>query len=1104
MIRKGILFLLFVFWSWGLVHGTLYLSPEADLPYIQIRNPEMPGQVFRWRVPEYVDNSTAWIPHDISWTRKDTATWLIEWQASKEDHEKIRRDFKGEVVMGVDYVDLFMTVWNPTDKGWPVPDYWIISLVCGPADQFHDVNGERTYIRRDGKFVLIRDALDEHFTPQMMGTFNIGLEPSHARWDYRTDAPFIARVSRDGKWIVAAVGGADSNGPGFNLGPNTSCLNTNHTWKQLGPGQEDSAQFRVYILKGGVEDAWKRYVRDFDLPAGMIQGKSVQAETKPAQSEGTEASEEGENLKIDGLEISTARRMGNEKLASVWEPATALTTFGRIVSKRPAECSKDALECWIADTAARDGTPKSYREIQSERKAFAVKQGFFVREKAGNLWVANGQVGLKFMKQGNGYGLVSFYDLAHHIEMIHERPANGSFFRIQVLRYRPDGTTGVLTFTQDGGTGPDTSFITEADARQASESDYTMRIGGGKLVLDFMFTGVSVPDTPGELNVSVEVVLDADESLVRWKSGVSGTLPQAGISQVRCPVLSGFGYSGENDFIYGWGSQRGIFKRGDQGVSQGAYPSSQWSIQHFSISFGPEVSFYTACEDPDSYVKSFKWHPGSELYLSAYVPNTGVMGQAEYVQPYYAATGPISGDWFDSAKRYRAWAVENAPWASKKLIDRTDVVHRMLKVGYWARCSYFNDNGNDGDESWAFDQQMMRVAPAQTVDWYKRELDIPWERLGAIHYNWQEQIWDTRLPWWTPFDAKIAEEMRRETELGMSIVAYTNPCWYDPKLPSWNSEIEKAITRNIDGSMYFEQYNAKMYEINRGTELFRDVLKKLAILLQGMGSNGIYYDQYAGVIRGGDYDPNKGLPNLGRGGNWLPKAKQSAIRETRNSMGEDYGFVSEFLVETNMHLFDVQSVTIHSDPIEGPFIPAIYSGYMVQYGAGLHYQTRPAASMIALGHNFLWGTSFGWTQFCTELKRNYSRNLLRQLVQLRIQLDDFLVYGEMLRPPKFASDVPVMNVDYWNVYGQERLVPGYDTYEAALWGDGDGRRVLLLMNYDQRRHEPSFNLSELSIASLADVRLLEPSGGAVMRIEDGLLKVDMAGRSGAALILMND
>ncbi len=809
-------------------------------------------------------------------------------------------------------------------------------------------------------------------------------------------------------------------------------------------------------------------------------------------------------MMIDGVLITTGQKLPSGTVLDPWAPATDLTTFAAIARQRPTGCEADSILCWLADQQARDEKPVALDELTQQRKDFKERHRFFVREDSTGLWIANAKVGLRFDTTGGRRDLVSFYDLTHRIEMISKKPANGSPFRLQVLRYRKDGSTGVLNFgPQWRNISPDVSRVTEVDASHARSAKHELTVSEDQLLLKLNWQDVSVPESPGTLQVTATMRMNHEDSLTRWRASVEGQLPQAGLVKVRCPVMTHLGYAGENDTCYAWGSQRGIMKRSDTSVSKGTYPSSQWAIQYASLSFGPKTTLYAACHDLDANVKSFYVQPGQQFFLSADVPNTGVRGNATYSQPYDVAIGPIEGDWFDSAKQYRRWAIRNAPWATKPLQERKDVSHRMLKVAYWARCSWrHDDDDSDGDATWAFNQSMFNVPPQETVNWYQRSLKIPFQRLGAIHYGWQQQLWDTRLPYWTPQSAPIAEELQRETALGMSTYIYTNPCWFDPTTPGFNEAVKKDIVRNLDGSMYFEQYNAKMYMPNYGSETFHRVTSDLAQLAKKLGSNGIYYDQFSGMIRGGDYDPAKGLPSLGRGGNVLTKFQQQAMEKMRSTMGADFGFVSEYYCEPTQHLFDVQSITIHAEASEIPLIPAVYSGYVVQHGAGLDRQTRPTSSVVALGRNFLWGTSFGWTQFAAELRRNYTRLWLRQLVQLRIQLDDFLIYGQMIHPPAYASPAPQIALDDWYVHGKKRPGASVAAYETTLWQARDGRRALLVVNYDTHKHSIEFKRSDLfSNGRLTQAKLLSPSQGVSIAEKDDRFLVVLPPRHAAVVLL---
>jgi len=756
------------------------------------------------------------------------------------------------------------------------------------------------------------------------------------------------------------------------------------------------------------------------------------------------------NITLDGASrMSIGQKPRSGAVLSPWAPATDLSAMAAIAAKRPPQAQQDALASWIADQHTRDtNQPIAPKDLKDQRDAFDLRQGFFSRDDASGLWIANRHVGLRFETASGHYNLVSLYHLPHGIELIGQRAANGSVFDVLVLRYKKDGTTGVNNFGPQYETASsDLSTLTGIGAQAAEQASHKVSWDAQGLLLQLTFSGIRVPETPGSLRVQVQVRLGHDDGLTRWKSQVSGQLPRAGLAMLRCPRIAGFGYSGQVDTVYAWGSQRGVIKRGDSSVSQGTYPSSQWSMQHLSVSFGPDTVCYIATHDPDLYVKQFKIQPGSELAIGMWAPNTGVRGNAKCKTPYETVIGPMPGNWFDAAQHYRVWAIDTAPWAKRPLKDRDDLSTRMLKTSYWGRAAWIGPSEATGDETYSFDNALRRMPPKQTLDWYHEALGVPYDRLGMIHYGWQEQLWDTKLPYWTPFSPQIAEELKRETDLGVSTIVYTNPCWIDANTPQFKEpQVQASLTRNIDGSLYTEQYNAKMYEINRTTPFFKQVALKLAQTAHTMGSNGVYYDQLSGLIRGGDYDTAKGLANLGKGGNWLPQARRDAMAYVRDAMGSEFGFASEFFTETSLDRYDAHSMTVHGDPYEIPLIPAVYGGYAVLFGSGLHLETQPTSATVSLGRSFLWGTAHGWTQYAIEIKRQHTRLLLRQLVQLRRQLDDFVIYGRLLPPPPTTGPVGEIKLDAWNVFGSLRPVETVDACETTMWQSDNGRRVLLVLN----------------------------------------------------------
>jgi len=1065
--------------EWSVVAGVTWgkLRAEDRTGFLGMTHRDLAGQQLILRMPEYANLYKGLLPMPARWRKLSESEVEMEWAAPEAVQQKHQVAREARFTFGPDFIDVRATVRNPTERIWPHDRYDLYDVMTRNAPLFRDDSGERTLVYRGRQFVSVKTFWPEGFNRDRTGSLSLAADIKNPGPRQITDR-IMAKTSRDGKWVLGIASDV-ARGISFNLQTGTGCIHQNPFWGRLKAGEEKAIHCRVYLIRGTLADLWQRYARDFADTALHAEGNPP-ALASPSASSG-EKPEAG-------------------RVLSPWAPATDLGTVAALASKRPASCSGDALACWVADQLSRDGDKVTPSAVQAGRSAFSTRSGFAVREDRTGLWIANGKVGLRFRLGPSRRELVSFYDLTHCIEMIGGTSANGSPIRIQILKYRPDGTTGVLNFgPQWRRDSPDPSMVVEVDGRAAAAASHELSVSDSQLVLQLKWDGIRVPDTPGALHAIVTVRLHSQDGLTYWRAKVAGHLPQAGIAQVRCPVVSRLGYPNEVDVCYAWGSQRGVMRRATDQPTRGTYPSSQWSLQHFSISFGPRSVLYAACHDPDSHVKSFYVKPGHESYLSAYAPNTGVLGNSTYEQPYEVAIGPMSGDWFDAAQRYREWAAANGPWAAARLRDRSDVAHRMLKVAYWVRCNWMHDDDR-GDEGWAFDQAMLRLPVRETVEWYRRVLGVPDDRLGGIHYGWQREVWDTRLPFWTPQGPHIARELRRQTGLGMSTYIYTNPCWYDPRSEGYGDGVERAITRNIDGSMYFEKYNAKMYEINRAAPLLRDVQARLAELAKKLGSNGIYYDQFSGLLRGGDYDREKGLPSLGLGGNWLPRARQGAMQSVRRRMGSDFGFTSEFYCETNQHLFDVQSVTIHCEPWEVPLIPAIYSGYVVQHGAGVDHRTRPTSAVVSLGRNFLWGTALGWTQFATELHRHYTRQLLKQLVQLRVQLDDFVVYGRMVRPPPFTAAPPSIALDDWYVHGKQRAVKSCDAYEASLWRAGDGRLSLLVVNFDKRLHTISVRL-EGPLGNTGPASLLKPDGGATVRVREGVLALRMPGRCGAAVLL---
>jgi len=77
--------------------------------------------------------------------------------------------------------------------------------------------------------------------------------------------PLLCTVSPDGEWVLA-YGMAEAHSISRNA--NYSCMHLEHDWPELAPGAEHTVVQRIYLLRGGLNDALARWQRDF--PDGQL------------------------------------------------------------------------------------------------------------------------------------------------------------------------------------------------------------------------------------------------------------------------------------------------------------------------------------------------------------------------------------------------------------------------------------------------------------------------------------------------------------------------------------------------------------------------------------------------------------------------------------------------------------------------------------------------------------------------------------------------------------------------------------------------------------------------------------------------------------------
>lgn len=734
-------------------------------------------------------------------------------------------------------------------------------------------------------------------------------------------------------------------------------------------------------------------------------------------------------------------------LPTVWAAPTVPKKLKQLRSLRPAkltgkyrgisasEKSQMNLLTWIADRSARDlwKTPEE-SDLQSALQAFKKQGAFFVRKDESGLWVSNQKVGIAFLPPEQGCGIASLYHLPTQTECIFTAPKPYVPFRLQI------------------GDGKQIKEATNEGVKASAQ----VLIKGQQLqvLLRWVSEGWEVKGI---------VSLHANSSLLRWRASIlmhqTGTVPYA----LFFPIFEHLGGEGENDVVISWGSGRGQLFRGLKGAlwnSDSLYPSSDWTVQFLTMTFG-EVALYLACHDGEMYTKSFHLHPGQKFYFTAFVPvdlNQPAKPK-RFELPYDIVIGLIEGDWFDAAKLYRSWAIKQNWCAIGSLQQRKkngNIALRMLESPIVVRPDWPRD----------YDEHTRRMK--ETEPWMgelevklNRELfghDVP---MVVWWYSWNKQRFDDDMPFFDPLP-EIPKVFFKEVSEGLVVMPYTQSAWWDTEL--WQGEFGEraraAACKNPNGSLRTAEWvYCEPAEMCLSQKICQDVTCELAKKVADIGANAIYLDVFP-VMRE-CWDKTHGHP-LGVGGNWWAKSVRQILKRIKRERGWDFGVTMEYFAEPYLDLCDVQTSWWWVEAVDCPLLPAIYSGYAVWSGSHTHKHASDGliAFRIKVGRCFLWGSQLGRSILSDYLGDERKAQFYRHLVRLKMKAVKFLVYGEMLRPPIWLSEVPKVVVEGWAMHPRHLPPFRYDAVEASLWKAPDGELGLFIVNYDDKPHTVEFKIGK--------------------------------------------
>jgi len=964
------------------------------------------------RLPEHIVTLEGLVAREVKWEKAAEDRWKFHWAANDALKRRTQTDFRGQVQLVEDGLLFTFIISNPTTLSWPSERYNDFDVVAGKLPMFHDPEGKRTYVYIKNRFVTVNEALKGQFSEDLTGWMRLANDPENPQFREYTER-IMAKTSSDGKWVIG-IASDIGDGVTFNLQPGTSCIHQNRTWSPLQPGEERTLHGRVYLFKGTLADLWTRYQHDkkrwtteFQLAPGS------EAHNAPSP----------------------------RYIPTVWAPPTECRSLQRLRALRPVELPEHPLAAWVADYLARNsGKTPPLLHINRALKAFHRRGAFWIRNDDSGLWVSNGRVGIVILPASQDFAVASLYHIPTQSECILKPPTGGPPWQLLV---RKGKTASILQ---------DTISVT---LMQTKVTTHTLRIE-----LNWQ----------GRWNVQARVALTAGSPLIHWGLTVNTHDNVAPPYALLFPVLKGLGKEKENDVVYSWGHGRGELFRALAGATGNSYhptypdehlyPDCMWSVQFLAMTFG-NMTLYLACHDSKSYTKAYKLHPGQEFYFVYFVPQDPpgypVKTCKQVSIPYDIVIGPIAGDWFDAAKLYRRWAIHQ-PWCAKgplvRRVRQGTIARRMIESPFLVRPNWTYDFEEPG----MWERLLERKHVWGTTE-LKRNRQLFGYQVPLVvwWYKWSKAKFDDDTPIFKPYPG-VPTEFRREVDDGLVVMPYTQSSIWDIDTELFS---KAATCKNPDGSMRAGKwYWCTVAQMCLSQPLCQNITAGLAQTVADAGANAIYLDVFPCIHE--CWDASHGHP-LGVGGYWWPESIREILRRIKCEQGQQFGIMMEYFAEPYIDLCDIQPGWWMVEESDCPLVPAIYSGYALVTGSSTHkdFPNDLVSFRIKQGRCFLWGSQLGGCYQSGYLDYADKAQFLKQLVHLRLKANNFLTYGEMLRPPRWLKPVPRVLARQWNMQHLGIRSFEYDAVECSLWRAPNRDLGLFIVNYDDKEHRVSLRAGDV-------------------------------------------
>lgn len=415
------------------------------------------------------------------------------------------------------------------------------------------------------------------------------------------------------------------------------------------------------------------------------------------------------------------------------------------------------------------------------------------------------------------------------------------------------------------------------------------------------------------ISVEAHAQTDSRQHCLRWTLKVHNRNTLWSVWRVTFPQVA-IGEIGEDAtvlFPRGPGEvQKGVWRRDFSYRS--TYPNGWCAMQLLAAyALTPRsAGLYFAMHDPmgstkDIGVLSQPAQRSVRLFYDIPAPNMGKAGNS------FALSGKavwqlLRGDWYDAARIYRQWVMQEARWYPREgdtPPSASGAEHRPRKTfREWMR----------NLPAWALTGGTAQevVSPVES---FAKHLGVP----VAVHwYNWHQIPFDNDYPHYFPVKPGFAEGVQKLKEAGVFVMPYINGRLWDTRDRGtedfqFSAVAKPAASKDESGTPYTETYGStetdgspvRLAAMCPSTVLWQNKVREIVMrLFNEYGVSAVYIDQVAAAPPTLCFDASHEHP-LG-GGHWWNEGYWRMLERIRREMPADRALTTECNAEPFVAWFD--------------------------------------------------------------------------------------------------------------------------------------------------------------------------------------------------------